>query len=437
MKIVLDRWQEDVLNTTGNIVLRSGRQVGKSTVISIKAAEYAVSSPKRSIMIISATERQAYLLFSKVLLYIHDNHKKLIKTGKDRPTKSEIRLKNGSIIRCLPTGLDGLGIRGYTVDLLIADEAAFIPNEVWPAVTPMLATTGGNIILLSTPFGKVDRNGNPNYFYECFNNKAFKQFHVSRIDVANSRQEPQKTWMLDAIENERDTLTRLQFQQEVLGEFVDGLMQLFPDDLIKRNMSMEQTGASQKYKHFLGVDVARMGGDATTYEVVRKIDEDSYEHIDNMTETYTELPHTVDMIKSLHVKYHFQDKGIGIDTGGLGVGVFDFLRREPHYEDKIVDMNNAKRVYEVFETEKGRNEKKKTIMKEDMYVNLKVLLEHGKLRLLKDTSLFMSLKSVQFEYKDNGTMNIFGRDTHIAEGLIRAAWLACQCKSLNLWADYI
>ena len=113
-ELILDEWQKEVLKTKGNIALRSGRQVGKSTVISIKAGEYAVNNPNSSIMVISATERQAYLLFSKVLAYIHDNFRKEIKAGKDRPTKSEIRLKNGSIIRCLPTGLDCLGIPGFT-----------------------------------------------------------------------------------------------------------------------------------------------------------------------------------------------------------------------------------------------------------------------------------------------------------------------------------
>jgi len=150
-KIQLDLWQEEVKATKGkqSLCIRSGRQVGKSTVIGHLAGDYAIENPNKSIMVISATERQAYLLFSKVLGYLHDNFRYHLKQGKDRPTKSEIKLKNGSIIRCLPTGLDGLGIRGYTVDLLIADEAAYIPEDVWPAVTPMLATTKGAIILLT------------------------------------------------------------------------------------------------------------------------------------------------------------------------------------------------------------------------------------------------------------------------------------------------
>ena len=126
----LDEWQQEILNTEGNICLRSGRQVGKSTIIAVKVSEYATRNQKKLVMVISATERQAYLLFSKILGHLSDNYGKWIKKGRDRPTKSEIRLTNGTKILCLPTGLDGMGIRGYTVDLLIADEAAFIPEDV-------------------------------------------------------------------------------------------------------------------------------------------------------------------------------------------------------------------------------------------------------------------------------------------------------------------
>src|SRR3990167_2321918 len=100
----LDDWQKEVLEYPGNICLRAGRQVGKSTVIAVKVAEYSIKNIKKSVMVISATERQAYLLFSKILGYMLDNYKEWIKKGKDRPTKTEIKLRNGTIIRCLPTG---------------------------------------------------------------------------------------------------------------------------------------------------------------------------------------------------------------------------------------------------------------------------------------------------------------------------------------------
>jgi hypothetical protein len=47
--------------------------------------------------------------------------------------------------------------RGFTIDLLIADEAAFVPSEVFQAVTPALAARkGARIVLLSIPFERVD-----------------------------------------------------------------------------------------------------------------------------------------------------------------------------------------------------------------------------------------------------------------------------------------
>lgn len=119
--VQLDPWQQDVLKTKGNIVLRSGRQVGKSFVIGIKAAQYALANRNKTVMVISKTEKQAYLLFQKILFNIVQKGKYRIKSGKDRPTRHIIQLTNGTIIYCFATGETGYGIMGYTIDLLIAD----------------------------------------------------------------------------------------------------------------------------------------------------------------------------------------------------------------------------------------------------------------------------------------------------------------------------
>src|SRR3990167_4804258 len=163
----LDDWQQKVLETEGNIAVRAGRQVGKSTIISYKACEYAVNNPKKSVMIIASTERQSYLLFEKVLNFLYEKHRAKIMTGANRPTKHIIKLKNGSIIYAFPTGLSGYGIRGYTINLLIVDECAFIPDDVFTAVVPMLAVAKGTIWVLSTPHGKEG------YFYRCFTDESF------------------------------------------------------------------------------------------------------------------------------------------------------------------------------------------------------------------------------------------------------------------------
>src|SRR3990167_355197 len=249
----LDKWQEDVINYEGNIVLRSGRQVGKSTAVGKKAAEFAMKHKDVNVLIIAASQRQSWHLFRKVLEETETENQKAIQEAggykedkkmserrnielrrvfeiekgiyKENPTKSELCLKNGSKIYSLPAGKTGIFIRCYSVDLLIADEAAFIPESVWIAVRPMIAVSRqlrgmGWSVLLSTPFGKGG------YFYDCCFDPDFKQFHVSSEECSRISKE----FLL----KEKKRMTRLEYAQEYLGEFVDEFHQFFPTALVKK-----------------------------------------------------------------------------------------------------------------------------------------------------------------------------------------------------------
>ena len=436
--ITLDHWQEEVLGYNGNIALRAGRQVGKSTIISMKAGELAINNPKTSIMIISATERQAYLLFQKILMYLDDNYRKYIRKGKNRqgqvmrPTKTTINLTNGSIIRCLPTGLDGLGIRGYTIDWLIADEAAFIPEDVWPAVTPMMSTTGGKIILLSTPFGKLG------YFYNRFKDDDFRTWHINAEDVAEKRQEPQKGYLQHFHEKERDRMTKLQYAQEYLGDFVDELRQIFSTDVIRKACILSRNRGFSSFSptrdYFLGVDIARMGEDEGTYEIIQRIDKDHFEHVENIVTIKKFTTETYDKIVELNRSWNFRKIGIDAGSGSLGVGILDFLLREPSVKKKVIAINNLSRS---LDASGGR---RRQILKEDLYFNLLAMMEKGTLKLLDEDEVIASLRSAQYEYPESTgqkrTIKIFGKDTHIVEGLVRAAWLA-NAKGLNLSITWV
>lgn len=413
--IKLDEWQEKIVNLKGNIALRSGRQVGKSTAISVKAGEFATKNPNKTILIIAAVERQARLMFDKTLNYIYENHKNDIKKGAERPTKHKITLKNGSVIHCLPTGLTGYGIRGYTIDLLIADEAAFIPDEVWAAVTPMLAVTKGTIILLSTPFGKRG------YFYECFSDPNYTTFHVNSEDCPRIPK--------SFLDQERKRMTKLQYAQEYLGEFLDELMQFFPTELINACMTEEEEpGSLLGYSYHMGVDVARYGGDENAFTIVKMKDKEHLKCVHCETTEKVAITETTSRMMFLDNKWHFNK--VYIDDGGIGGALYDYLTdKYSRWKRILIGINNAKRSIE------RSSKRTTTLMKEDIYGNLKRLMEQGYIKLCKDDALKLSLTSVQFEYSEVGNrprIKIFGKYTHLAEALVRAAYCV-KAKGLNLW----
>lgn len=88
-------------------------------------------------------------------------------------TRTMIQLNHGSRTVALPCGSDGVTLRGYNASLVVIDEATFMPEDIIASVIfPMLATTNGNAIVLSTPWG---RN---HIFYRSFKDQKYWSQHV-------------------------------------------------------------------------------------------------------------------------------------------------------------------------------------------------------------------------------------------------------------------
>ncbi len=150
LEIEPDPWQVDVLGAEHpRKILCCGRQTGKSTVAAILVLHKALVEAGSTVLVVAPGERQAKLLFSKALgLYRQ--------AGYPLPAHSERRtgleLTNGSIIEALPAV--ERTTRGYSVDLLVVDEAAAVPDMDYFGILPALIATQGEQVLLSTPRGK-------------------------------------------------------------------------------------------------------------------------------------------------------------------------------------------------------------------------------------------------------------------------------------------
>lgn len=407
----LDGWQKEYIECEQDCFLMTGRQCGKSAAMSIKAGERAIRKPNRDILIIALTEKQAYQLFFKVLNYLSAKYPSMIMKGKDKPTKHEIKLKNKSVIRCYATGLNGFGLRGFTITDLFVDECREISREVFTSITPMLSVTKGTIDVGSTPGGKEG------YFFECSKpDSGFKRFFQSAEDCPRVSKEH--------LERERKRMTALEYAQEHLAQFLDEFRRIFNEQLLAACFKDSVRAQTDKY---LGVDVARYGGDKNAF-VICSAGEDKY-YINSCETTERKgINETYSKILQLEEQNNF--KKILVDDAGVGGGLTDFLIEK--FRSKIVGINNASRP---IEAKTDGIQKKKRILKEDLYSNTLMLMEQGALEMAYNDELHQSLASMMFEYNERGQVIIYGKNNHLAEALVRALWGARK-KALNIWVSY-
>lgn len=414
--LTLDPWQKKYIEEEGDCILVAGRQVGKTTAMSIKIGERA-RRPNKDILIGALTEKQAYQVYFKTLNYLQQRYpKELVLKGKDKPTKHEFRMKNGTVVRSYALGLTGMGMRTFTITDLFIDECREIAREVFASLEPMLSVTKGTRDYASTPGGKHG------YFYEMskpeFN---FKKYHVSALDCPRHTEE--------FLEAQRKNRTRLEFAQEYLGEFLDEVLRVYSDELIKDRCTGTRSLTISPGNYNAGVDVGRMGDGKSSFEIFKIKDSGMIVQEENITTEKTYTTDTSRKIEELQRKFHC--KKWGIDGGGVGGGVIDQCREMPSLKERILDLNNAM---------KWRDEKTETtsknLLKVDMHVNLQRLMEQKKVILLSDEDLIHSLKSVMFEYTEDGQMHIFATDNHIVEGVTRGVWICEKSKSLNLWVRW-
>jgi hypothetical protein len=102
------------------------------------------------VLVVSASEPQAFE-FARRVYEIYDRCPLVPMVGER--SMSQMQLENGARMLALPN--NERTVRAYSsVDLLVIDEASRVPDQLYGAVSPMLAVSKGRQILLSTPFGK-------------------------------------------------------------------------------------------------------------------------------------------------------------------------------------------------------------------------------------------------------------------------------------------
>jgi len=217
-----DPWQEAVLRSESKrLLLLASRQSGKSTCSASLACAQAIYDPGL-VLLIAPAQRQSVELFRKVV--------EVYRALPDVPrivqeSAMKMELSNGSRVVSLPSS--EMTLRGFSaVKTLIIDEASRVDDALFSAVRPMLATTGGRMVCLTTPYGKRG------FFYEAWAHGEGWERTMITADQC-PRIDPQ--WLAD----ERRLIGDWQFRQEYLCEFVDTEEAFFSSDLIEAALTNE------------------------------------------------------------------------------------------------------------------------------------------------------------------------------------------------------
>jgi hypothetical protein len=208
-----DPWQLDVLDGDHRrLLLNCCRQSGKSTVVAMLAVLEAMYVAGSLTLLMSRSLRQSTELFRKVV----DFYTRLGKRGFVRQTAHELHMTLDRRIISLPCSEPT--IRGYSnVHMIVIDEAARVPSELYQAVRPMTAVSKeGRIICLSTP------NGKQGFFWKCWANEdAWTKIEVPATRVARISEK--------FLDEERRALGLACFRQEYCCSFEAREGVVYPD----------------------------------------------------------------------------------------------------------------------------------------------------------------------------------------------------------------
>ena len=215
----LESAQENLLQATGpRVILNCTRQWGKSTMAACVALHRAEHRAKAVILIVSPSQRQSSELIAKIReLAVRME----IEPRGDGANRASLLLPNGSRIVALP-GIER-NIRGFSsASLILVDEAARVPDELYRAVRPMLANLRGDLWLMSTPYGKRG------FFFHAWDNlkQIWNRVCVKATDCPRFTPE--------FLEEERQVQGDGPFRQEYLCEFVETDDFIFTYEEIRR-----------------------------------------------------------------------------------------------------------------------------------------------------------------------------------------------------------
>ena len=416
------------INENRNVIVKTGRQVGKSTTTLGWLLHYVLFNQSKTVGILANKAATARELLSRIQI-AYQHLPKFLQQGLKEWNKGSLELENGSKI--LASSTSSTAIRGFSFSCILLDEFAHVQRHiadefirsVYPTISSGKET---KIIIVSTPNGF-------NMFYKYWNDAVngvndFMPFKVHWSAVPDRDQEWKKK-----IES---TIGEDAFRQEYEAEFLgssntlisyEKLQELSYSNPVYRKHDVDIfEDVNLTHSYVITVDVARGQGIDFSAFTVFDITEIPYKIVAKYKNNLIAPLVFPNIINIIGKKYN--DAYILIEVNDIGSQVSDVLHHDLEYENLFSTAWHGRHGQQLSGFVGGRRDSQFGVrttksMKKIGCSNLKALIEDDKL-LIPDYDIISEL-----------TTFVSGGDTFSAEEganddlvmtLVLFAWLVDQ-----------
>lgn len=344
LKLELHRGQKTILSCPDRfIALRAGRRFGKSFIFAAYACWMACTNENCRIICISKSQRQADELFQKIYLMVL-NSAPLFRNSLVRNTQSKLVFSNHSIIESVP-GRNPDSLRGPTINLILADEAAYVSDEMFAAIYPTIINVRGKslgkMVLISTPRFKSGE------FWKAFQpGSRYTSFHMTYEDAIyddGTRQMPEEELEWEAQRcGGRDTAY---FLREYCGEFGNSSDGFFDDASVEQSLKHDLKQIKygvDGHKYSIGVDLA-LSQDYTVFITLNHTDKKNLKIVNVERFNGKTTDQIMEMLYLKTVAFH--PTQILIDDAKIGASVVSHMKTTyPGYNWQPFNFNTTSKV---------------------------------------------------------------------------------------------
>lgn len=318
--IHLHEGQKKILRCKDRFIsVRAARRFGKSYVFSTYAAWAVCTQENFRVIVISRIMRQSLEMFKTIKQIIMNSP---MAESVVRCTMTEIVLSNGSQVQSLP-GSSPNTLRGITANLIMVDEAAYVDEDVFVEIYPIILSTKGRMILISTPAFEIGE-----FYRACMMSKDYTAFHLTHADAVWEDGTP----FIDPDELQREIdrcggVTSAEYRREYLAEFGNADGVFFDIDAVKDAMHDDDSEAiyfaEEGHKYVTGVDIGQVN-DFTVIATMDVTDPNAF-WVKELVRFKGESVDSI-IIKINDAATRFNSQKVLIDEGNIGRSIIEHLR---------------------------------------------------------------------------------------------------------------